>query len=335
MRNLGFVASVALFACSSSGGVPIDQLETKLDDAYCNYYVKCGLFPDVTTCELNEVTAEDDETAEIASAVTAGKITYNGGLAQQCFDAIANASCDRTQARGEPAICNQIFGGTAGSGSACENNEECKSLLCDLPDCGSAACCAGTCVGDAPPALGGVGSSCDDDDSECQTGLFCGPAPTEESDICSMPAGSGMTCDGADDSCQVGLACDATTETCATLPTTGAACPHQQCANLGDHCGSDGMCEKDGLPGDACSADTDCSPFYTCDTTMLKCVQGPGLGSSCATAECFDGDTYCDTGSATPTCVAKKPDGSTCANGEECESDECDGSACVAETICL
>ncbi|HEY1813701.1 MAG TPA: hypothetical protein VGG74_15225 [Kofleriaceae bacterium] len=334
MRN-SLVLWIAVVACSSSNSIPVDQLETQLDDAYCSYYVKCGAFPDVATCEMSEAVSDDDETAAIMQAVQAGKIDYNGQLAQQCINAIANASCDRTQERGEPAICAQIITGTAGSGSACESDTECKSLACDIPDCGSAACCEGMCVGDAPPPLGGVGSACDDDSSECQNGLYCATSETMESFTCATPGGSGSTCSGGDESCQIGLACDETTELCSTLPGTGEACPHQQCALAGDFCGSDGTCHKDGLPGDACSDSSECSPFYTCDTTMMKCVQGPGVGSSCATAECFDGNTYCDTGSATPTCLQKKADGSTCATDEECESDDCVGSACTAETICL
>ncbi len=77
----------------------------------------------------------------------------------------------------------------------------------------------------------------------------------------------------------------------------------------------------------------DCSYFYSCDTTMMKCVLEPGLGKPCPDDTCSDAGTYCD--QDTEMCAATKPAGSACGDDEECQGADCVNSVCAPVVSCL
>jgi hypothetical protein len=243
---------VFVVAC---GGVDLgDYNETALD-SQCDYLVKCGLFSNKASCEktFGELALDNPS---IQAAVDAGKLTYDGDAAEDCFDGIESSSCTRDAEL--ISACDKIFKGTVPDGGACAFDGECVSDNCNLTDC-TMACCPGTCAPARPvPA---IGQQCSFD---CVEGAYCGSDST-----CQATLPKGAACDDAF-ACDRGLYCAGTTGTtagtCSVLPNTGQPCT-TTCAAIGDRCNA-GTCTAVGLLGDACTADQDCSFFYDCDETM-------------------------------------------------------------------
>ena len=311
--------------CSSDGGGSLTptQFQQQEASAYCTYYVRCGLYADQASCLANANTTPD---SAVFDAINAGKVTWNGGDAQSCLDAIESLSCDQTSmgARVEPSACLNIVTGVAATGSACEQDAECVSGECALTTCGS-ACCPGTCTGSA--STGAVGEPCIEGDT-CAAGNWCDESDTGS--ICQALVASGSACQ-ASASCPYGQGCGG--GICKVLPQVGQPCPDNVCADIGAYCGSAGTCLAYGLSGAACGSGTECSPFETCDTTSGKCAALPTVGQPC-TDECSN--ATCDNG----TCVAPGSDGTTCMFPSDCQSDNCvideNGSGtCTAESVCI
>lgn len=318
MRSL--LALLVLAGCG--GSLTIDEYPTALRDAYCKYLTRCGAFPDVDTCQhanigINIVIDPSDQ-----QAVDKGKVLFDGGLAQDCLDAFGAQTCDSTDEDGRSFVsqkCRDIIKGTVGNGGACALGAECKSGVCNVPTC-TMACCQGTCMGDAPPPPGGAGSACTSS-SGCAVGFYC----DFTNQVCAELKAAGTTCSGNTE-CAYGLGCAGTPmRTCKALPKLGEACPDGVCRDAGNYCNAAMQCAKIGLEGTACSGTVggECSQFYPCDTQTMKCTKAPSAGQTC-TARCFDANTFCDTGSAAPTCVSTRADGGACTTSSQCQSDHCD-----------
>lgn len=320
------IAIVACVACGgssgSTGGSSLADYAADALAARCQVQVRCGLFADQASCTIHYRAPADPN---LQAAVSAGKLAYDGVKAQQCFDAIAAVSCDATDMseRVEPAACKQIFTGKVQQGAACAFDDECASGVCLIPGCNN-ACCPGQCGPAEPPAQ--IGASCAN--VMCVDNAYCDLTQT-----CRALVAQGGAC--MDSSwCNFGLGCTGTTGggmgTCNPLPATGAPCPDQQCASIGDVCNAQQMCAVDGLPGAPCIGSGECSPFYQCDATN-HCAPYPTLGQACTTV-CSD-DSWCMNG----TCTAPLANGMTCATQDQCASDFCDNTTgkCADLPMCI
>lgn len=327
MRSL--LALLVLAGCG--GGITIEEYPTAFRDAYCKYATRCGAFPDVSTCQHANIGINLVIDPSSKEAVDKGKVIFDGSLAQDCLDAFGAQTCDTTDQDGRaffPAKCRDIVKGTVGSGGACALDAECKSGACDIPT-STMTCPQGTCTGDAPPAPGGAGATCSSSNG-CAVGFYC----DFTNQVCAELKAAGATCQASNE-CAYGLGCAGTTtaRTCKALPKLGEACPDGVCRDAGNYCNSAMQCAKIGLEGAACTSSQQCSSFYPCDTQAMKCTKAPSAGQACI-GRCFDANTFCDTSSATPTCISTKADGGTCSSNSQCQSDNCDQGSGAGSGTC-
>ncbi len=330
MRPALALVAVIVIGCSDSGGdLAIDDLDNALLSKYCDVYVRCGLFTDHDGC----VTTLGSELAfdpSLAGAVKAGKVTYHGDKARACIDSFDPGTCDRKAFLGaldlDNSACDSLIEGTVHADGACAIDEECISQTCDVPTC-SQACCMGTCVGDAKPERGGVGTTCDTT-SDCDSGTFCDTTTM----MCAAPLENGATCT-ASSQCE-SYYCMGTCQ--AAVDEGGACVSSAQCRLLQDNCNSQKICSAGVADGQACGADSDCKLTAYCAAAGKTCTPRPVLGESCAdVGSCIDG-SRCD--QTSEMCVALVGAGGACKVGSDCQSRECDTSGgagiCQAQLAC-
>lgn len=340
MRTTRWVWLLLLASCGS--GLTIQEYPSALGDAFCKYLTRCGSFPDVSTCERANIGIRLQIDPSTQAEVDQGKVIFDGSLAQDCLDEFGSQTCDTTDEDGRsffPTKCRDIVKGTVAGGGACADNAECKSQTCNIPTC-TMACCQGTCMGDSVPALGGSGDACTSSNG-CAVGFYC----NFTTQTCAELLAAGAMCNSTSD-CAYGLGCAGTAgmRTCKVLPKRGEACPDHMCRDAGDYCDSAGQCSKIGLAGSSCDGmnNAECSSYYPCDAQALKCTAAPALGEAC-TGRCFDADTFCDSGSAAPTCVKTLPDGASCTSNSQCENNDCGqgsgsgagSSTCMTAAACI
>lgn len=324
-----------------SGYVAVADMPAAYKEAYCAYLARCGLFPDQATCVGASLAVVPTIDANLVAAVNAGRVRYHGSKVKECFDAVANDSCDTTDENGRARIpaCGAYFTGTVAAGGECFVDQECVSQQCAGSDTG-VSCTLGTCIGDAPPSMAPIalGMPCSSNLS-CVDGAYC---PTD-TNVCTPLLASGSPCTGGDE-CGYGLGCAGPSgmRMCQPLPGVGEQCRFDlPCRDEGLNCDTSATtptCVQVGVVGGACTSSLQCSPYYRCDITAGTCAKGPSLGDPCASgSRCFDAGTYCD--SATLTCAAVKADGMPCQSDLECESELCDFAAttpvCASPQVCL
>ncbi len=304
---------VALAACHSPS-VSFDDAQAAELAANCERFVRCGLYVDEATCETDTRQVTDQN---LAAAVASGAIDYDGAQAKQCFDALAAISCDSTTdaARTLPTPCTKIFSGTVADGDPCAFDGECDGQTCVYPTvCAEGTCCAGTCQTPTPAAVGGT----------CQVTKDCmAPAYCSTDHVCTALGAANDTC-FADSECEDGLGCILTAfpGICKTLPPLGGACPDKRCADIGEVCDATMTCVAAGLPGAACTTDSDCSPFAPCDQATKQCADLPDVGLPC-TGSCV-GNAWCDLTNTPGTCKAPLDNLAPCNSDDECDSNFCE-----------
>lgn len=331
-------------ACGDDSGNPgdfigLDAFDSSYKDAECTYLVRCGFFADKMTCLSATLTGNSMFTlsAQMRVEILAGRVSYNGNNVKACFDALANATCDKTDESGRvlPVQCSGFTHGTIAGGAACMANADCISGYCS----GSTQqTCSGTCVGDTAPSTtpAGLGESCSSLNS-CIAGLYCDHTTFK----CAPLKAAGEACTQTDGSeCAYGLGCaGTTTRTCKALPLVNEPCPDGVCRDDGVHCvsGTTPTCKAYGLAGAVCTTSTDCSPYFPCDfttTSPYMCKKPPSVGEACTTGNtrCFEEHSYCD--STTLRCTAGKADGATCTSAIQCVSLDCDTATmtCISPT---
>jgi hypothetical protein len=333
MRRSLASLTLGLFAACGGDSIPLKDLQTKEIDARCAYLVKCGLFADNQTCETFFIVTADPSAQ---AAIDAKKLSYNGENAASCLDQIKSASCNSSDktAREQPEPCKHIFNGLAKMGEACAFDTECQSANCVIPGGATGDCPQGMCGAEIP--LAKAGESCTGVD--CVEGNFCNGM-----NQCQPLVQMGGACDFSSD-CDFGLGCiGATTMTCQPVPHIGSACPDGACEEIGANCNASKSCVKVGLPGDACTVDTDCTFFGVCDTASTKCANYPSRGQMCDADHlviCSD-DSWCNIpmGQTTGTCDAPQANGATCTQGDQCSSHFCKdtGAAgmCADPDVCI
>lgn len=322
-----------------TGYVAIADMPAAYKEAYCTYLARCGMFPDQATCVGAALAVVPTIDANLVAAVNAGRVRYNGSKVRECFDAVANDTCDQTDANGRIRVpaCGAYFVGTVASGGECFVDQECLSQQCVGGDTGT-SCTRGTCIGDTPPSMAPIalGMPCTSNLS-CVDGAYCPP----DTGVCSPLRGSGELCAGSDE-CGYGLACAGPSgmRMCQLLPGPGEACRFDlPCRDEGVNCDTTtSTCAQVGVQGAACTSSVQCSPYYRCDFTAGTCAKGPSLGEPCASgSRCFEAGTYCE--SATLTCAPVKADGMPCDSDLECESELCDFATatpvCASPQLCF
>jgi hypothetical protein len=248
--------------------VSLADLPTRIVDVECPIAVRCGEFPDQTTCR----TALHPDIGQEQADVAAGTVKYDAAQAAACLDAINSAlgSCENSGQTSNQALaaCDAVFTGTVAAGGTCFRGYECASGHCDLTACASAGCCPGTCAAGGPTGvpLGGTctglatcaaGTFCDGitmlcmpllpagspctDDLSCAAGLVClvsGTAPTAPQ-VCAAPPAEGAPCSIQDGYCALTTDfCDPATSTCKPRLAVGSDCD----TTITDGCVNDAAC---------------------------------------------------------------------------------------------
>lgn len=338
-RSLALALWLAIAACGGDDGgaaIAIDDYPEQLRDAQCKFLVACGEVEDLDTCRAGHV--PDDPgvlTLSQRAALDMQIATFDGKQAAACLAALAARSCDTTSQsfRAQPAPCLAIVAGTVHEGGACAESFECISQDCSVPATCDAACCVGTCTGDAKPGFGAVGEACggagqcDPETAYCDlVALTCAPLK-----------GSGAGCESGLE-CANGFDCGPD-RTCVTLPLIDQSCAGA-CRDLGTACSAAShTCIQVGLVGDPCDTSADCSLLYQCGSDK-RCSAGLALGQPCTFSNlCAGRGAFCDVpdGETQGTCVMPKADGGTCRADADCTSDLCDPRSltCQPQTVCL
>lgn len=320
MRKLLLVCLVAACGGDDDSGGPISAAEfnQRFEEAICNFYVNCGLLENRAQCAQIELDAHGATEAMLAG-VEMGTVTFDPDAAATCLTRFS--TCERYSVFGltsaAAAACSNVFHGTVAAGGACTDRSQCASNSCSLA-CDPGTCCEGTCVGDTPTLV------------YVKLGETCGNGKVCTDSQCDRTTSTCAALKPVGSVCNEGFECETQhcdNDVCADTVATGGACSNEDdCVLFGDECdGTTKTCTPVGLTGDACVDSGDCSPAYTCGTAKT-CELGPFLGQPCE-SNCVD-RTYCD--SATTTCVARKPDGATCV-----ENNECDGGTCTTQGTCV
>ncbi len=223
----------------------------------------------------------------------------------------ASNVCDQSSAS-MPATCGKP------SGTACENDAECRFDTCDPSNkkCGRAngqscsasfLCSSEICDSKLFKCGKPVSASCSVD-SECSTGI-CGTSKT-----CAAPASSGQAC------------------------TANSQCSSKTC----DLTLSPSKCGN--AIGSTCSQDADCSSTR-CESTTKKCIS---TGTTANNGQCISGDEcasgVCSRGENTQFSGCGKASGDACSSDAECRFSKCNaatktcglanGETCSASFIC-
>lgn len=322
-----------LFGCGGGGSVKVENLGDAVADSACDRLERCGAIADHATCVAIYKTLINED--NIIAGVNAGLITYDGGKAQECLDALSGASCDPSamDERVLPQACTDAIKGTVADGGACKNSDECKSGSCELTTC-TMACCPGTC-NPTPPAKVAIGQSCSA--APCVDGAFC-----NSSTVCAALLAAGQSCT-SDDECTYGTVCAGATgaETCTAPPKAGDPClTHNgghSCISTGLQCDATMHCATLLGANAACDPQAPLCKFdLACDATAKTCGPLPAVGAACA-GECAPG-AYCQFNQTTGggTCTAAKADGQACQSDNECTSSNCDATSntCTTRTTC-
>jgi hypothetical protein len=297
-----------LFGCGDDlAGITLAERNQVEVNARCTQLARCGLFVDESTCIAF---ARDRTDVALAAAVDAGVVQFRSTLEQQCLTDLAAVSCDQTSRsfRVPSLSCQGVLVGTRTAGQNCRFDSECSAARCTEGLCEPYECCQGTCR--APRASRGPCL----DNADCFDTEYCG-----RDHICATLEHELAPCIN-DSACDFGLACIGTSSiepgTCRKLPAIGQACPYGRCAEIGAKCNS-GVCVRLGLPGDACTDETDCSPYAQCNQASGECEAVPILGMPC-NGRCA-GNAACSHG----TCVAPLENGAQCLGNNDCETGLC------------
>ena len=323
MRRLVFAVAM-LAACGGDddgGPLTINSLPGAFVNAQCGALVRCGVITDVATCRSLDNDIDIDP--EVIAAVKNGTVIFNEDEARLCISGFGN-SCDPNRLEGSgDDHCDLIVEGTIAAGGTCFIDEQCVSQECETVTCPD-ACCAGTCIGDAPPVRPRVGESCADV-YNCSTG-YCDTTTF----LCTAYKALGQPCEDENE-CAEGY-CNGT---CTAYPQEGQPCVSGEtpCGSIGLYCDTTTqVCTPYALDGETCGT-VRCSPAYTC--TGGTCALRPRLGETCdvETNNCID-ESYCDP--ATSRCTAPKPDGASCTSSRECVGN-CDynTSMCITDPVCI
>jgi hypothetical protein len=355
--SLGVVAAIACCSCQddANSGPSVGELPKILGDALCAEVEACFDPRTVDTlfgpdgCKKRIVAQiEDNEFANLQSAIDAGRVRYNAARVQPCLKQIKGVGCEFASTRAlRTAACDEIFDGDAEPGADCGLDSECKgAAFCKLDQR-----CPGTCT-----ELLAAAKVCTGND-ECADGLTC------DAGRCTTPALEGDACGGAvAASCMAGLLCigeDVITGKAGTCRTHGAvfaAGRDDTCDfDSGKLCGDGLSCVVQSIQGQnamlscqapvasraacnfgvpsPCPEGEYCSADIGIGQIRGTCRTLPAAGEACLTVAGVDS---CAAGLV---CIGARCDpvarlGQPCASDEGCASKRCVGLRCEAPPRC-
>lgn len=370
-RHLAFVSTVALAAACSPSANNSGSGPSSTDVANAYFNVICQLN---TTCVGGAQYLDDSclaqlapAGADLATAVSAGRVNLDGSSSQACLDALNAFTCSAAAAAGtaDPlAPCKNIFTGTIGAGGACYSGNDCVSLICDQ----SNLQCPGKCKAQSSRggACGGSGD-CDQSAGEtvCANGK-CAAATAEGGSCTSSAACSGTTvCTGGKCSstgggrgaaclagfeCTTGFYClqafdmggNPQPGTCAAQAAAGATCgddtAHLQ-AQVQSQCAGVSACKgltidqtaRKLTPG-KCAPMVDVGGDCVSVTAPQTAITGCRLGLVCVSGKCQIAPSSgpCANDFFTPC----RSDAATCDATNKCAPLKADGATCTTAGDC-
>jgi len=289
-----------------------------LDQANCEYRVRCGELPSLEVCHQFRWFLPLHPVFE--AAVLEGRIAWDDKAAADCVARVAARSCDRTSLAARLLRCDNTDG-TLLDGAACSFASECLSNECWGPECRE-ACCQGVCVGSVAPVPAVLGEPC--------RLAPCAEGRCARSGLCVPFTAEGVACE-FDDECGDGLVCGSSTpRLCERLPGPGEPC-NRECRDVGTVCAISRRCEPI-TEGSLCGDNTTCGLGQECDTSSRCRLVVRGIGEACAYPDgpyCAAG-TFCEQGSFSSggTCQPLAVAGATCADNRGCVSGWCDAGLC-------
>jgi hypothetical protein len=300
---LACVPLLSPLACGGNASIPVGDLEARVRDAVCENEVRCGEFPDQSTCASVFFAQQ-----QLVADVNAGKIIYNGSAAAACLSTFSSLGCTLSDLTSSPTqSCVDAIKGTVPDGGACFDAEECVSQRCNLSACAGAMCCAGTCTATVP-----VGGACSLSGPGCADGAFCKRGAVGSAGTCTPDIAAGQSC-GSLDNCVPGKFCiivpPAVVGICTNAPSEGEPCPAGFCDARADVCDqTTKTCVRRIAVGGPCASTSACVSYANCNTATMKCVARVGGGGACATpADCVAGlpctNGICVSPSDKPACI--------------------------------
>lgn len=339
-------------ATSGAGGgsagesIALQDLPEAVAPIICAYYNRClgRLLADLggPDCTATfHARLGEGLLAYLATAVSAGRLAYDGRQAAACLAAYPQLDCSSDP--GELTACSGMLRGLVTADSPCRIAQECApGLFCEL-DAG----CPGTCQPRA--AIGGPCTSYE----HCAEELACDFST--QLCVAAIPESGSCSTDDTDVlPCEAGTYCDRTSGTCRSSTTmydgavgeacgdaagpgfcrAGLYCVTDPGASLTEsaHCVDAGFAAgaacRDSIP-DACPDGSYCA--IPDDATDGTCQPLPGDGAPCTTNESCAPGLVC----VGDTCRAPAHLGEACLDPEQCFSENCAGGVCVAFDPCV
>ncbi len=303
---------------------------------------------------------------QVATALSAGRLAYDGVQAARCVSALDPSDC--VQANQDEA-CLSVFEGRVEAGGDCYPEESLVYLVgvaaCRGGFCQEQQACPGTCV--AFPARGsacpdqvcGPDDYCDDTEMRCKARLGAGEAcegqPCVEGAVCGDPDGSGSSrcvarvrsasepCD-ANHQCPPPVQCiegRCTQEVGLGDPCVGNFnCPEGAFCMSGEADASERRCRMPSAADGPCDRDEHCQAGLGCLVSAGsagRCAVLPGAGETCLMGRCRAGASCRRADGDDPTegtCRLRVGEGEACP-GVAPDSTLCsDGLFCTEQRTC-
>ncbi len=285
--------------CAKSS-LTVDEFFTCVGRGVCAVYADCiGSDTTFLNCDdipinvfgnLNPTAAK----VVIASAVAAGRTTWNPTAAKTCADALTGVGCALFKNESDPFDACGALTGAVNTGQLCQNDIECATTgaQCEInpsvPFPGN-QCTDYTCRAPVPAGM------------MCTGGAICRPEDhcvrkIMGADISFCATGeAGQACDG-DDDCDQGAFCNGGMDNgtamgiCTNAKAEGATCKtDEECMGelscVGNFGAVNGICRNVRTAGATCDTNNffySCHGHQVCTTTAANtagtCGPAPGLG---------------------------------------------------------
>ena len=202
----------ALAGCGPGGGggggaaIPLDRIDEEYAAVFCRKIFTCctaaeilgspAAAGDEAACRATYGAAIASDLGDVQASVASGIVTYDGGKARSCFEAVGALPC--TEWGGDDAPdripdCALILRGTVAPGGACAGSEVCADGWC----ASGGICTANTRLGEACAGM------------PCQTGLYCDTNAAGALTTCAAFQPNGAPCSFGDEcrsnSCNAGV----------------------------------------------------------------------------------------------------------------------------------